>query len=193
MVWPRSPASQRQRSARQPAAAPSPPLPSALPQRLVAGCCLAARGCSCWREEGQGSASSLLSYPTPAPVSLPTAEIMFKTTTEWVLLNVDVTGYYQVNYDTDNWKKIQAQLQRDLSVGICHRDPGPCPRPSPRSRPEVTPCVAPSSASRSSIGRKSSMTPLTWPGECHLPPRAQMGSAGKALCREQVRVHNEKP
>ncbi|EPQ19578.1 Aminopeptidase N [Myotis brandtii] len=41
---------------------------------------------------------------------------MFKTTNEWVLLNVNVTGYYQVNYDTDNWNKIQAQLQRDLSV-----------------------------------------------------------------------------
>ncbi|XP_005885265.1 PREDICTED: aminopeptidase N [Myotis brandtii] len=104
------------RSAGQPVAVPSPPLPSALPQRLVAGCCLAARGCSCWREEGQGSASSLLSYPTPALVSPPTAETMFKTTNEWVLLNVNVTGYYQVNYDTDNWNKIQAQLQRDLSV-----------------------------------------------------------------------------
>lgn len=43
-------------------------------------------------------------------------ETMFKTTNEWVLLNVNVTGYYQVNYDTDNWNKIQAQLQRDLSV-----------------------------------------------------------------------------
>nr|KAF6283454.1 alanyl aminopeptidase, membrane [Pipistrellus kuhlii] len=44
-------------------------------------------------------------------------EGLFKTTaTEWVLLNVNVTGYYQVNYDTDNWNKIQAQLQRDLKV-----------------------------------------------------------------------------
>ncbi|XP_059534043.1 aminopeptidase N [Myotis daubentonii] len=43
-------------------------------------------------------------------------ETMFKTTNEWVLLNVDVTGYYQVNYDLDNWKRIQNQLQSNLSV-----------------------------------------------------------------------------
>lgn len=44
-------------------------------------------------------------------------EPMFKTSpNEWVLLNVNVTGYYQVNYDEENWKKIQNQLQTDLSV-----------------------------------------------------------------------------
>uniref|UniRef100_A0A8C9B3T8 Aminopeptidase n=1 Tax=Phocoena sinus TaxID=42100 RepID=A0A8C9B3T8_PHOSS len=37
---------------------------------------------------------------------------MFKTgADEWVLLNVNVTGYYQVNYDENNWRKIQNQLQ----------------------------------------------------------------------------------
>lgn len=35
---------------------------------------------------------------------------------EWLLLNVNVTGYYQVNYDEENWRKIQNQLQTDLSV-----------------------------------------------------------------------------
>ncbi|KAL6031044.1 hypothetical protein STEG23_030882, partial [Scotinomys teguina] len=44
---------------------------------------------------------------------------IFKTSStnenEWVLLNLNVTGYYQVNYDEGNWKKLQAQLQRDLS------------------------------------------------------------------------------
>lgn len=41
----------------------------------------------------------------------------FKTSAdEWVLLNLNVTGYYQVNYDEGNWKKIQNQLQTDLSV-----------------------------------------------------------------------------
>ncbi|XP_070256863.1 aminopeptidase N [Myotis yumanensis] len=43
-------------------------------------------------------------------------EAMFKTTNEWVLLNVNVTGYYQVNYDAENWKRIQTQLQNDLKV-----------------------------------------------------------------------------
>ncbi|XP_023566128.1 aminopeptidase N [Octodon degus] len=37
-------------------------------------------------------------------------------TNEWILLNVNVTGYYQVNYDEDNWKKIQNQLQSDHTV-----------------------------------------------------------------------------
>ncbi|XP_052616234.1 aminopeptidase N [Peromyscus californicus insignis] len=43
---------------------------------------------------------------------------IFKSTAadEWVLLNLNVTGYYQVNYDADNWKKIQNQLQEDLSA-----------------------------------------------------------------------------
>lgn len=41
---------------------------------------------------------------------------MFQTTTEWVLLNVNVTGYYLVNYDEDNWRKIQDQLRSNLMV-----------------------------------------------------------------------------
>ncbi|XP_061014681.1 aminopeptidase N [Dama dama] len=36
---------------------------------------------------------------------------LFKTAAdEWVLLNINVTGYYQVNYNENNWKKIQNQL-----------------------------------------------------------------------------------
>lgn len=38
------------------------------------------------------------------------------TTNEWLLLNLDVTGYFRVNYDEGNWKKLQNQLQTDLSV-----------------------------------------------------------------------------
>ncbi|XP_075860867.1 aminopeptidase N [Microcebus murinus] len=42
---------------------------------------------------------------------------LFQTTAnDWVLLNINVTGYYQVNYDEDNWKKIQTQLQTNPSV-----------------------------------------------------------------------------
>ncbi|GAB1292240.1 Aminopeptidase N [Apodemus speciosus] len=35
---------------------------------------------------------------------------------EWILLNINVTGYYLVNYDESNWRKLQNQLQTDLSV-----------------------------------------------------------------------------
>uniref|UniRef100_A0A8D1G5Y9 Aminopeptidase n=1 Tax=Sus scrofa TaxID=9823 RepID=A0A8D1G5Y9_PIG len=42
---------------------------------------------------------------------------LFKTASDdWVLLNVNVTGYFQVNYDEDNWRMIQHQLQTNLSV-----------------------------------------------------------------------------
>nr|XP_020036767.1 aminopeptidase N isoform X1 [Castor canadensis] len=42
---------------------------------------------------------------------------LFKTSgSDWLLLNINVTGYYQVNYDENNWKRIQDQLQTDLSV-----------------------------------------------------------------------------
>ncbi|KAM6181268.1 aminopeptidase N [Erethizon dorsatum] len=41
---------------------------------------------------------------------------------EWILLNINVTGYYQVNYDEDNWKKIQAQLELDpLVIPVINR------------------------------------------------------------------------
>ncbi|XP_076980301.1 aminopeptidase N [Tamandua tetradactyla] len=35
---------------------------------------------------------------------------------EWVLLNINVTGYYVVNYDNGNWEKIQNQLEKNLLV-----------------------------------------------------------------------------
>lgn len=48
---------------------------------------------------------------------------LFQTTSnEWVLLNLNVTGYYQVNYDEDNWRKIQTQLQTDpLVIPVINR------------------------------------------------------------------------
>lgn len=71
--------------------------------------------------------------------SLPTAQNdLFKTTaSEWVLLNLNVTGYYLVNYDEENWRKIQTQLQTDLSVGVCRPTPSPAPDPGPTWRPRL--------------------------------------------------------
>ncbi|XP_064191655.1 aminopeptidase N-like [Anguilla rostrata] len=35
------------------------------------------------------------------------------TGNEWVLANVNVTGYYRVNYDSDNWERLLNQLNSD--------------------------------------------------------------------------------
>lgn len=41
---------------------------------------------------------------------------------DWVLLNINVTGYYQVNYDENNWKKIQNQLMsRPENIPVINR------------------------------------------------------------------------
>ncbi|KAJ8797849.1 hypothetical protein J1605_017051 [Eschrichtius robustus] len=74
-------------------------------------------------ELGPGSQS----YPSSPPLSLALAQRpqndLFKTQAdEWVLLNVNVTGYYQVNYDENNWRKIQNQLQiKPLTIPVINR------------------------------------------------------------------------
>ncbi|XP_051837055.1 aminopeptidase N [Antechinus flavipes] len=34
----------------------------------------------------------------------------------WILLNLNVTGYYIVNYDAENWRRLQEQLKNNLSA-----------------------------------------------------------------------------
>lgn len=36
--------------------------------------------------------------------------------TSWVLANLNVTGYYRVNYDLGNWERLLAQLDLDHEV-----------------------------------------------------------------------------
>lgn len=59
-----------------------------------------------------------MTQPCPRPFSTAQNDNFKTGGEEWVLLNLNVTGYYQVNYDAGNWEKIQKQLQNDLSVGI---------------------------------------------------------------------------
>ncbi|XP_004617569.1 aminopeptidase N [Sorex araneus] len=40
---------------------------------------------------------------------------LFKMNTEWLLLNLNVTGYFLVNYDEANWKRLQTQLESNPS------------------------------------------------------------------------------
>uniref|UniRef100_A0A4W5LNV5 ERAP1-like C-terminal domain-containing protein n=1 Tax=Hucho hucho TaxID=62062 RepID=A0A4W5LNV5_9TELE len=35
---------------------------------------------------------------------------------EWVLANLQVSGYYRVNYDMDNWERLLNQLTTDHTV-----------------------------------------------------------------------------
>lgn len=36
----------------------------------------------------------------------------------WVLANVNVTGYYRVNYDLGNWERLLIQLNTDHEVHL---------------------------------------------------------------------------
>lgn len=166
------------------------PLPWREPSGLRASCCQAAQEAvpprpgvgKAWVRSAWGLLSSLAQLS-----SLPTGQNdLFKAAADdWVLLNINVTGYYQVNYDENNWKKIQNQLMSSPEVGACRPMPstaqGPVPRWQPRLQglphgpPEVTCSIAPSRTSLSSTGRRSSMTASTWPGECPpLLPRAPL-------------------
>lgn len=37
---------------------------------------------------------------------------------DWVILNVNMTGYYRVNYDKLGWKKLNQQLEKDPKVRL---------------------------------------------------------------------------
>ena len=37
---------------------------------------------------------------------------------DWVILNLNVTGYYRVNYDQLGWKKLNQQLEKDPKVRL---------------------------------------------------------------------------
>uniref|UniRef100_A0A4W3JRV3 Aminopeptidase n=1 Tax=Callorhinchus milii TaxID=7868 RepID=A0A4W3JRV3_CALMI len=38
------------------------------------------------------------------------------TGNQWILANINVTGYYRVNYDENNWKNLLSQLEKDHKV-----------------------------------------------------------------------------
>lgn len=63
--------------------------------------------------------------PCPLPYSTgQNATFQISSDDEWILLNINVTGYYLVNYDESNWRKLQNLLQTNPSVGI---PATPCP------------------------------------------------------------------
>lgn len=50
-------------------------------------------------------------------------------TTQWVLANNNVTGYYRVNYDQGNWERLLTTLSNSHTV---RPGPGPSPGPGPQ-------------------------------------------------------------
>ncbi|KAG8516327.1 Aminopeptidase N, partial [Galemys pyrenaicus] len=69
-----------------------------------------------WMEEARGPPVAFRE-PRPSPI-LPTAQAdQFKTSqNDWLLLNINATDYFVVNYDEGNWRKVQGQLQDDLEA-----------------------------------------------------------------------------
>jgi len=47
---------------------------------------------------------------------------MKTTGNEWVLVNLNITGYYRVNYDTKNWERLLNQLteKHEVKTEMCH-------------------------------------------------------------------------
>eukprot|EP00062_Callorhinchus_milii_P002202 gi/632938165/ref/XP_007904007.1/ PREDICTED: aminopeptidase N [Callorhinchus milii] len=45
-----------------------------------------------------------------------TSQEMKVTGNQWILANINVTGYYRVNYDENNWKNLLSQLEKDHKV-----------------------------------------------------------------------------
>lgn len=43
-------------------------------------------------------------------------EMRRSSNTSWVLANLNVTGYYRVNYDPENWERLLGQLGSDPQV-----------------------------------------------------------------------------
>ncbi|XP_043915563.1 aminopeptidase Q [Protopterus annectens] len=43
-------------------------------------------------------------------------EMQVSSEDEWVLINVNTTGYFKVNYDKSNWNRLQLQMSRDPNV-----------------------------------------------------------------------------
>lgn len=40
-----------------------------------------------------------------------------KSTDEWLVANINMTGFYRVNYDSDNWDRLLATLNTNHEVG----------------------------------------------------------------------------
>lgn len=65
------------------------------------------------REKNEWQAAKCVSVSFPLTE---TAEAV-KTTDEWLVANINMTGFYRVNYDSDNWDRLLATLNTNHQVG----------------------------------------------------------------------------
>lgn len=40
------------------------------------------------------------------------------STNGWIMANINATGFFMVNYDAENWRKLTAQLRKDHKVTV---------------------------------------------------------------------------
>ena len=40
---------------------------------------------------------------------------------DWIVANIDTSGFYRVNYDQENWERLLATLQTDPQVQNTHK------------------------------------------------------------------------
>ena len=49
-------------------------------------------------------------------LSLESYPLKVASTNGWIMANINATGFFMVNYDKENWKKLTAQLREDHQV-----------------------------------------------------------------------------
>ena len=64
-------------------------------------------------EDSQSSENNLIWLNlTDSKIEIPAND---RNRRKWIYANLDFMGYFRVNYDEQNWRKISAQLKRDHS------------------------------------------------------------------------------
>lgn len=67
--------------------------------------------------------------PADPPLPLPATNNEFKVSNTWLLLNLNVSGYFRVNYNQENWDQLLRQLSTDHQVRGGRPGMGRTPRP----------------------------------------------------------------
>jgi len=101
----------------------------------------------------------------------------------WLLLNLNVSGYFRVNYNQENWDQLLQPLSNNHQVRGTPIPHTPHTPHTPHWRCPVALALLSPRPSPSSTGHRSSMTPSTWPGErcCWAAPSGRRGTGGRGI------------